>query len=256
MAAGRRDFLWRGDDDAADNLVTIAEGRTPVEMMPHHVHHVHAEFEARPAEWVPLPTFGPALSQNWREGLLTRTSPLCTLRELTLEDAPSLCALLTTEEVSRFISPPPTSVEGFETFIRWAHQQRAQGRYACFGVVPTGQTAAVGLFQVCMRDAEATTAEWGFALGSAYWGTGIFMECARRVIDFVFGELGMQRLEARAVAENGRGNGALRKVGAVRAGLLRGSFERMGERLDQALWIITRQDWLPALRSKLRETVH
>ena len=30
------------------------------------------------------------------------------------EDAPSLLAMLTTEEVSRFISPPPTTVEGFE----------------------------------------------------------------------------------------------------------------------------------------------
>ena len=39
-------------------------------------------------------------------------------------DAASLFALLTTEEVARFISPPPTSVEGFEKFIAWAHRER------------------------------------------------------------------------------------------------------------------------------------
>ena len=42
------------------------------------------------------------------------------MRELRASDAPSLFALLTTEEVSRFISPPPSTVEGFERFIAWA----------------------------------------------------------------------------------------------------------------------------------------
>ena len=225
-----------------------------MEVMPFHVHCARPAFEPRTIGHLSLPTFGPAFSHDWRDGLQTMAGPLCTLRELTREDAPSLFAQLTTEEVSRFISPPPTTVEGFEAFIQWAHEQRAQGRYACFGVVPNGQTAAVGLFQVCIADAASKTAEWGFVLGSAYWGTGMFMEGARRTIDFVFGQLGIRRLEARAVPQNGRGTGALRKVGAVRVGLLRGSLERFGERLDQALWVITRKGWLQRLRTKY--TVH
>jgi RimJ/RimL family protein N-acetyltransferase len=36
------------------------------------------------------------------------------LREMRASDAAPLFALLTTEEVSRFISPPPSTVEGFE----------------------------------------------------------------------------------------------------------------------------------------------
>jgi ribosomal-protein-alanine N-acetyltransferase len=197
-----------------------------------------------------LPTFGlapaasegPAFSRDWRRGLTTLVMPQCTLRELTLEDAPSLYAHLTAQEVARYISPPPTSVEGFETFIGWAHRQRRLGRYACFGIVPRGETAAVGFFQVCVAE-DGRTAEWGFVLGSTYWGTGIFLAGAKRVLDFVFVRLRLLRLDARAMPQNGRGNGALRKVGAVRAGLLRGSFERNGERLDQALWVITQADW-------------
>ena len=63
-----------------------------------------------------------------------------TLRELEVSDAPSLFAMLTPEEVSRFISPPPTTVEGFERFITWARAERAAGRYVCFAVVPHGMT--------------------------------------------------------------------------------------------------------------------
>ena len=56
----------------------------------------------------------------------------------------SLLPLLTTEEVTRFISPPPTTVEGFERFIEWAEREREAGHYACFAVVPDGYDTAVG----------------------------------------------------------------------------------------------------------------
>lgn len=204
---------------------------------------------------VPLPTFGPDLARHWRDGLPTLAGTRCTLRDLRLEDAPSLCAHLTTEEVARFISPPPSSVEGFEDFIRWAHRRRAQGRYACFAIVPAGGTHAVGMFQVRIPEADPATVEWGFVLGSAFWGTGIFVEGAQKVIEFVFRVLGVERLEARSVLQNGRGNGALKKVGARREMVLRGSFERLGERFDQNLWVLTRAGWLAARRA-WRVTVH
>ena len=53
----------------------------------------------------------------------------------------------------------------------------------------------------------------------------------------------MHRLEARAAVGNGRGNGALMKVGAVREGLLRRSFLRFGQYQDQVLWSLVRDDW-------------
>ena len=59
---------------------------------------------------------------NWRQALPVLTGSMVTLRELRLSDAPSLLAMLSTEEVARFISPPPTTVDGFERFIAWTHQ--------------------------------------------------------------------------------------------------------------------------------------
>ena len=66
-------------------------------------------------------SYGTATSSDWRQALPVLTGTLVTLRELRLSDAPSLLAMLSTEEVSRFISPPPTTVEGFERFIAWTH---------------------------------------------------------------------------------------------------------------------------------------
>ena len=182
-------------------------------------------------------------TSDWRQGLPVLSGSMVTLRELRLSDAPSLLAMLSTEEVSRFISPPPTTVEGFERFIAWTHRERAAGNYVCFAVVPHGMDTAVGIFQVRQLEPGFATAEWGFALGSGYWGTGVFVDGAKMVVNFAFDVVGTHRLEARAAVANGRGNGALRKIGAIQEGVLRKSFLRNGEYLDQTLWTILDEDW-------------
>ena len=180
---------------------------------------------------------------DWRKRLPFIAGRGVTLRELRTSDAPALLELLATSEVAEFISPPPTTIDGFERFISWAQQEQEAGRYACFAVVPDGITTAVGIFQIRQLEPQFGTAEWGFALGRAFWGTGIFTTAARLIIDFTFETVGVHRLEARAAVANGRGNGALAKIGAVKEGLLRRSFLRHGQYHDQALWSIVREDW-------------
>ena len=184
-----------------------------------------------------------AIATNWRDSLPVLAGDKFILRELRAEDAPSLLAMLSTEEVSRFISPPPTTVEGFERFIAWTIHERVSGTYICYGVVPHGMTAAVGLFQLRTQEIGFSSCEWGFALGSQFWGTGLFVACAKTILNFAVDVLGTQRLEARAAVANGRGNGALRKIGAVQEGVLRRSFLRHGQYHDQVLWSVLAEDW-------------
>src|SRR5689334_23753236 len=132
----------------------------------------------------PMPATAETTSTDWRTALPVLVGDKVTLRELEVSDAPALFAMLTPEEVSRFISPPPTTVEGFERFITWARAEREAGRYACFAVVPHGMQTAIGLFQVRQLEPGFATAEWGFAIGSAFWGTGMFADAGQMVIGF------------------------------------------------------------------------
>ena len=186
---------------------------------------------------------GDVQRSDWQQGLPTLRGQQVVLRELRSSDAASLFALLTTEEVARFISPPPTSVEGFERFIGWTLRQRAAGAYACFAVTVAGYDTAIGIFQVRGLEPGFGTAEWGFALGSDFWGTGAFQEGAALVLAFAFETIGVHRLEARAAVRNGRGNGALQKLGAVQECRLRQSFLKNGEYLDQVLYAMLDTDW-------------
>src|SRR5262245_27051479 len=117
-------------------------------------------------------------STDWQAGLPTLCGQQVVLRELRISDAASLFAMLTTDEVSRFISPPPTTVEGFERFITWTLRQRAEGAYLCFAVTLQGFDTAIGIFQIRQLDPTFVNAEWGFAIGSAFWGKGVFQEGA------------------------------------------------------------------------------
>jgi RimJ/RimL family protein N-acetyltransferase len=184
-----------------------------------------------------------AVLDSWRNVPPVLRGARVTLREPCRSDALALLSALATSEVARFIVPPPDSVDSFEQFIAEQRAGRSAGGSICFGVVPDGYQAPVGIFQVRRLEPGFKVAEWGFALASEFWGEGLFYAAAPLLLDWVFGTLETERLEARSAITNGRGNGALRKLGAVQEAVLRQSLLRHGEYLDQLLWTLTAEKW-------------
>jgi ribosomal-protein-alanine N-acetyltransferase len=180
---------------------------------------------------------------GWIDGLPELSGDRIRLRELVESDGPSLCEHFRDAEVGRYIPPPPTTLNGFSRFLAWAVEHRQIGQFICYGMVPEGSRDAVGVFQVHRLDPSFRNAEWGFVLGRPYWGTGLVLRGARTLLDFLFAEAGVERLEARAMVANGRANGLLRKLGGTEEGHLRRSFLLGGQYHDDALWSILRCDW-------------
>ena len=193
---------------------------------------------------------------DWHGGLPVLSGAMMTLRELRAGDGKDLLSALGTAEVTRLISPPPPSVDGFEKFIAWTNRQREAGKSLAYGVTLKGSDTVIGLFQVRSLTSGFDVAEWGFALGSDYWGTGIFTDAAQIVLDFAFDVLGVRRLEAKAAVKNGRGNGALQKLGAVQEAVLRRSFLRNGVYMDQACWTILVAAWREIRAVRTARVIH
>jgi [ribosomal protein S5]-alanine N-acetyltransferase len=165
-----------------------------------------------------------------------------TLRELRADDAGSLLTHISPPAVLRHIAPAPTTVAGFQQFIRWTHAQRRRRLHAAFGLIPAGQRQAVGILQFWPVELDLSTAEWGFVLGQQYWGTGLFERGARLMLDYAFDTVGVMRMEARSASANERGNGVLRKLGATAEGTLRGSFRLGAHVSDHVMWSILASD--------------
>lgn len=195
----------------------------------------------------------PRAASDWRACLPVLSCGELALREVKATDADALAALMATPEVSRYLSPPPASADEFERFILGSQRMRAQGEGVCFVLTQNGSDTPIGLFQLRLTtpaaaqappiDGTGDLAEWGFAVGLPFWGTGVFRMAAALVLEFAFERLGVQRVEARCAVKNGRGGRALMKVGAVPEGILRKAFTCGNEQVDQVLYAVVEQDW-------------
>ena len=201
-----------------------------------------------------LPTH--VILQQWRRLPPVLRGPGIVLRELKLSDAPSLAAMLGPDDVMSLVSSPPATIADWVELVDRAQDDRARGGSLSLGLVPEGYASPVGIFHVQQAEPEFGTAEWSFALDRAFWGAGVFFAAAPALIDFVFDVLVARRLEARVSVRNGRGNGALRKMGAVQEALMRDAVDRAtGPPVDQVLWAIDVEEWR-ARRPGARGAVH
>ena len=183
------------------------------------------------------------LTPSWRAELPVLTGKTVTLREPIAQDLGPLVNLLSLSDASRFAIDEPVNELGVQLLIDRAPRERDAGRALTYVITLTTQRTVVGLIQVRQLDPMFEAAEWECTLAPSSRGTGIFLEAARLVGSLAFGTVGTHRLEARVPVQHGRGNGALKKLGAVQEGVLRRSARRGNEYIDQVLWSMLKDDW-------------
>jgi RimJ/RimL family protein N-acetyltransferase len=183
------------------------------------------------------------LTSTWRTELPTLTGRSVTLREVAAQDLAALVDVLSVEDATRFGNEGPLSDLAVQELIDRALRDRAAGHAFTYIITLTASRVLVGLVQVRQLDPGFEAAAWECTIAPSSRGTGVFLDSARLVGSFAFGTVGTHRLEARVLLQNGRANGALRKLGAVQEGILRRSLRRHGEYFDQVLWSLLKEDW-------------
>jgi len=180
---------------------------------------------------------------TWRSELPALTGGVVMLREPELQDLGPLVDLLSLGDATRFGLDEPISDVGVQDLIDRFARERASGLAFTYVIALATARTIVGLVQVRQLDPSFEAAEWECTIAPSSRGSGIFLEAARLVGSFAFGTVGTHRLEARVPLQNGRANGALRKLGAVQEGILRRSVRRAGVYFDQVLWSLLKEDW-------------
>jgi RimJ/RimL family protein N-acetyltransferase len=183
------------------------------------------------------------VESEWRRQLPTLVGREVVLREPDNADLPALAALLSLADSSRFGVREPVTADEVRRLFERCIAERAAGVSFTYLVTVGTTRAIVGLAQVRRLDPLFEAGEWEITLLPSARGTGVFLEAAQLIASFAFGAVGAFRLELRALLQNGRANGALRKLGAVQEGILRHSIRRNGRYLDQSLWSLLREDW-------------
>jgi [ribosomal protein S5]-alanine N-acetyltransferase len=185
---------------------------------------------------------------GWTDRVPALEGDLTMLREVAASDVQTLFTLFSDPAVTAYMAPPPPTLAKFAGFVEWSHQQRAQGRGVCFGIVPDGTTAAVGILQVRLEPALAN-AEWGFVLSTHFWSTGVFFDAANLLVEFAFRTMRVERLDARIALRNQRAHAAVQKLGARFDTTLAESSPQGIPRDPESVWTLREHDW----RSRARD---
>ena len=180
---------------------------------------------------------------TWRTALPTLIGRVVTLREPASQDLGPLVDLLSLNDATRFGLEESVSDVSVQELIDRVARERANGVSFTYAITLTGARNLIGLLQVRSLDPAFEAAEWECTIAPSSRGSGVFVDASRLVGSFAFGTLKSHRLEARVLVQNGRANGALRKLGAVQEGVLRRSIRRGDEYCDQVLWSLLIEDW-------------
>jgi RimJ/RimL family protein N-acetyltransferase len=180
---------------------------------------------------------------DWRSELPILTARLVTLREPTAADLRPLIDIRSIADATTFGIDETSPEMAMQQLIERAARDRAAGVAFTYVITITSTRAVVGLVQARQIDLSWESGEWECTIAPSWRGTGVFVETARLVGSFAFGTVGVHRLESRVPLQNGRANGALRKLGAVQEGVLRQSVRRGSEYVDQVLWSLLKEDW-------------
>jgi ribosomal-protein-alanine N-acetyltransferase len=179
---------------------------------------------------------------RWTSRVPPLRGDLITLREVAASDIHTLFTLFSDPAVTEYMAPPPPTLAKFAGFVEWSQQQRAQGRGVCFGIVPDGMAAAVGILQLRLGSTLADT-EWGFVLSNHFWSTGVFADAANALVEFAFTTMHVELLEARIALRNRRAHAAVQKLGARLESTLASSSPQGIARDPESVWTLRERDW-------------
>jgi ribosomal-protein-alanine N-acetyltransferase len=176
----------------------------------------------------------------------------CTLRRLRTSDAASVARHANNLNVARHLRdrfPHPYTVKDAQAFLSAASGETPQTNFAievageavgCIGYVPGS-------------DVERYSAEVGYWLGEACWGRGIVTEALELLTRHAFAELGILRLFALPLADNGASIRVLEKAGYRLEGILRSSCVKFGQPRDQAVYAAVNERWPPGAAARAPE---
>ena len=176
------------------------------------------------------------------------TKPLQTerllLRRLTTADAEEMYETWAKDRrVTEFLTwPPHASPEATKKVLEAWEKEYEKDDYYQWGMVYEGRL--IGSISVVRIQDQSEWAELGYCMGYDFWGKGLMTEGARAVIDFLFSEVGANRIAIAHAVRNPASGRVAEKCGMTREGILREHFKSSkGEYLDIAVWSLLRKEW-------------
>ena len=178
------------------------------------------------------------------KGTVTLETPRLILRRLTQADAePMYKNWASDPEVTKFLTwPTHSSAEVSKQVIAmWASHYNELNYYQ-WGIVVKNENALIGTIAGVELHDEIAAAEIGYCIGKNWWHKGYMSEALTAVIDFLFDEVGLNRIAARHDVNNPHSGGVMKKCGMQFEGIMREGAKNNQGICDIANYAILKKD--------------
>jgi [ribosomal protein S5]-alanine N-acetyltransferase len=179
---------------------------------------------------------------GWAE--LRLATPRLRLRPLVPADAPALFGIFADPVVMRHWSTPPwTELAQGLAMVARDQAGLASGEHLRLGLELADSPGVIGQCTLFDIDAGSRRAEVGYALARRAWGQGLMHEALCALLDFGFGPVGLNRVEADIDPRNQASAHSLLRLGFQAEGLLRERWIVAGEVSDSAIYGLLQREW-------------
>jgi len=169
------------------------------------------------------------------------------LRRYTLADAAAMYRNWASDaNVTKYLTwPPHADVSVTEGLLReWVAQYDDPSMYHWAIVFkPFSTEEPVGDISVVELKSDIQMAHIGYCLGKPWWHQGIMSEALRRVMDYLFDEVGFNRLESRHDPRNPHSGDVMKKCGMRYEGTRRQGDRNNQGLCDAAFYAILADEW-------------
>jgi ribosomal-protein-alanine N-acetyltransferase len=168
------------------------------------------------------------------------------LRQMTLEDAPTVFEIFSDGDVTKDMGEDPfTSIQQAEGLITFMNNLFNQNKAFRWGIILKENNTLVG---TCGYNGWEThrgsRGEIGYDLGKKYWRQGYMTEILNSVIAFGFETMEFNRIEAFTNLDAEPSMLLLKKLGFNEDGILRGYASFHGEYVDQRCYSLLKREWI------------
>ena len=179
------------------------------------------------------------------------------LRPFTPADAPAVTALVSDERVARptLNIPHPYPPGAAEEWIATHAPAAAEGVAYTFAIERQADGALLGAIGMHPH-IRHRRAEIGYWLGAPYWGQHYMSEAVRRVVEFGFTALCLNRIEAACFPWNPASAGVMRNAGMTYEGRLRAYVIKQGKAEDIEMYAILRDEWASSVAGRQQQLVN
>ncbi len=146
-------------------------------------------------------------------------------------------------EVTKYLTwQPHENVALTRALLTQWNEECAQENVYSWLIVPKALGEPIGSIAVVQTKESADAFEVGYCLGKTWWHKGIMTEAFSAVIDYLFREVGANRISAEHDTKNPNSGAVMRKCGLCYEGTLRAYGHNTQGICDLAVYAILRAD--------------